>query len=171
MDQTIYLGGFNTGTVFSHEAYALERGNSVVQNPIDGITRTTSWTGKVGLIYPSDLGYAADLSLPGCQRTLDNFGSCSANWMSRGASITISPSSESSVNGFKIDGKAAPTYLFSRDDGGNSSVGGWPVLTLNPDVYILDGDGSKENPYVIGSSEFVSGETEYQIFNGKGPIK
>ena len=37
--------------------YEKERGTIIVSNPSDGITRTTTWTGKIALPYPSDYGY------------------------------------------------------------------------------------------------------------------
>ena len=45
-------------------------------------TRTLTWTGKIALAYPSDYGYAADLSL--CQKQLGTYddATCTANnWM------------------------------------------------------------------------------------------
>ena len=45
-------------------------------------TRTLTWTGKVAIPYPSDYGYAADLSL--CQKQLGTYddATCTANnWM------------------------------------------------------------------------------------------
>ena len=45
-------------------------------------TRTLTWTGKIAVAYPSDYGYAADLSL--CKKKLDSYhdATCTANnWM------------------------------------------------------------------------------------------
>ena len=45
-------------------------------------TRTLTWTGKIAVAYPSDYGYAADLSL--CQKKLSSYNdaTCTANnWM------------------------------------------------------------------------------------------
>ena len=52
-DAKWYLGGSNTyKDVTASRFYARERGTTVYSG------RSTNWTGKVGLIYPSDYGYA-----------------------------------------------------------------------------------------------------------------
>ena len=71
--------------VTASESYAEERASTTTQFTDEGITvtRTTNWTGKVGLMYPSDYGYASS----GCrngEQTLISYGngSCtSTNWL------------------------------------------------------------------------------------------
>ncbi len=46
------LGGSNTSSIISKEFYERERGSDVYSK------YKTKWTGQVGLIYPSDYGYA-----------------------------------------------------------------------------------------------------------------
>ena len=58
--------------------YEYERTTGEVYNT----KRPTSWTGKIALAYPSDYGYAADLSV--CQKQLGSYNdaTCTANnWM------------------------------------------------------------------------------------------
>ena len=62
--------------------YEKERGITTVSNPRDGITRTTTWTGKIALAYPSDYGYATDFRK--CFQALHNYddSTCKSNdWM------------------------------------------------------------------------------------------
>ena len=56
------LGGWYNNEEYSDALYKKERGTEVITNPSDGILRSTSWTGKVALLYPSDYGYAANLN-------------------------------------------------------------------------------------------------------------
>ena len=142
VDQTIYLGGFDTINVFADQAYVKERESNVIQNPGDGIPRTTSWTGKVALIYPSDFGYAADLRNANCQNNLSGFNSCTANWMN-GTSWTVSPMSDSANMKVYVSRTLGSTFTYEN-------YGGWPVLTLNSDVAKVSGTGTKDDPYVIG---------------------
>ena len=143
IDQTIYLGGIVGNDVFANQAFELERGSNVIKNPIDGITRTLSWTGKVGLIYPSDFGYAADFSDTNCQNTLNSFSSCTANWMN-GVSWTVTSSAD------EYNEKSVSNGVFR---GGNSNInyGGWPTLLLDSLVLAESGNGSKSSPYVLTS--------------------
>ena len=71
--------------ITASESYAEERSSTTTQFTDSGITvtRTTNWTGKVGLMYPSDYGYASS----GCrngEQTLYNYDNetcTSTNWL------------------------------------------------------------------------------------------
>jgi hypothetical protein len=58
-----YIGGWNSLNTTTTEFYTYERGSNVIASPSDGVTRTTTWTGYVGLPYVSDYGYATDESI------------------------------------------------------------------------------------------------------------
>jgi hypothetical protein len=58
-----YIGGWNDYNTTSTQFYNYERGSNVIASPSDGVTRTTTWTGYVGLPYISDYGYATDESI------------------------------------------------------------------------------------------------------------
>jgi hypothetical protein len=66
-----YIGGWNDNNTTSTQFYTYERGSNVVVPGTtcsgtycnDTVTRTTTWTGYVGLPYVSDYGYATDESL------------------------------------------------------------------------------------------------------------
>ena len=80
-DTTYNTGGHTTSEVFSNVMYEKERGITTVSNPSDGITRTTTWTGKIALAYPSDYGYATDLSK--CSQNLYNYASSTDSYACR----------------------------------------------------------------------------------------
>lgn len=55
-DTLWYLGGSNNSNHLASDFYNDERGTTIYSNTT--YSRDTSWIGKVGLIYPSDYGYA-----------------------------------------------------------------------------------------------------------------
>ena len=61
---TYYTRGHNSSSIYVDAMYDKERVSGTVYDN----TRTTSWTGKIALAYPSDYGYAVDLSQ--CKQTL-----------------------------------------------------------------------------------------------------
>ena len=106
-------------------------------------------TMKIGLIYVSDYGYGA--SPENWATALWNYDSATnSNWMFLGLSEwTISRLSALKEQAFKINGTG---FVFSDEafDYVSSGDNIRPVLYLNPNVYVLDGDGSISDPYIIG---------------------
>ena len=151
-ETTWNLGGWDTSEIFSNEMYEKERGTTVISNPSDGITRTTTWIGKIAVPYPSDYGYAADLS--SCQETTglyDNSTCTSTNWMyhiitnsGSKAGILLTPYSASNSQVFiaNLNGSLQVSFVF----GAGVVV---PVLYLNSNQSIAGGDGSQNNPYQL----------------------
>ncbi len=137
-----YLGGYSSSSATTEAFYNYERGTTVYSG------RPTEWEGKIGLMYPSDYGYSVLAS--SCARTtnLRSYYSinCSVNnWLysQNYFEMFITPNSSNS-NG-----------VFNIDEGGinNSWVinGSYvhPVLYLNYSVYIVNGNGTLLNPYLI----------------------
>ena len=124
----------------------------------DTVTRTTTWNGKIGLMYPSDYGYATSggtsINRASCLTKalsgLSSASDCKNNdWFynSSNSQFTISPLAE--------DSKAS--YVFDVERTGSVSFGYARVaLPVRPSVYlipstsILGGEGTFENPYEIG---------------------
>ena len=122
----------------------------------DTVTRTTTWNGKIGLMYPSDYGYATSggtsTNRASCLATaLYNwYSDCYNNdWLSDSNHYqwTVSPFAYSSVAvGVFGVGRAGNVYS------SNARVAG----VVRPSVYlisktsILGGEGTKSNPYEIG---------------------
>ena len=147
VDQTLYLGGFDTNEIYVNQAYVMERGNNVIQNPSDGITRTLTWTGKVGLPYSSDYGYATDFTK--CTNTLYNYSSdeCKTNdWLftNNKRYWTMSPVSSRADHVWNVNGRVTGNPAYNL-------YGVRPVLTLSSETLSETGDGSKLKPYVLTS--------------------
>ena len=136
------------------EQYNAERGTLTYQN-----SRPTTWTGKIGLIYASDYGYAstneecrtnlrAGLTLT--DNKIDATGAkCkNNNWLYRNASyFTISTCSWNpgfafyQISSGTIDNNGSAVYL-------NMSV--FPSLYLSSNIKIISGEGTSSNPYKLG---------------------
>ena len=140
---TWYLGGYSSNSATAGSFYGYERGTTVYSG------RPTSTTGYIGLMYPSDYGYSVLSS--SCARTTNlgsyNSATCAGqSWLyGKGYEWTLTP--DSSYSG----------YVFGLRSGGNLGIirantgfGSRPVLYLDASVYKIDGDGSLNNPYIVG---------------------
>ena len=158
-ETTWNLGGWNVSNLFSNVMYEKERGTTTVSNPSDGITRATTWTGKIALPYPSDYGYATDLSK--CSQTLFNYNSGTDSYACRSNDWMYSIITNSGINdGWLLTPYSGYAYMaFGVDSTGD--VNGYgvytafmvaPVLYLGSDQDIVSGDGSQSNPYQLANS-------------------
>lgn len=141
IEQTVwYLGGFSSNEETAESFYNYER---TITSDFD------KSLGYIGLIYPSDYGYSVLSS--NCERTtsLSNYSNenCAGqSWMFvQGYEWTITGNSTNSAGVFHIgnNGKIV----------GSAAYNGYsvrPTLYLKSDVYVLDGDGSISDPYIIG---------------------
>ena len=140
---TWHLGGHSTYSATTEAFYGYERGTTVASG------RPTSTEGYIGLMYPSDYGYSVLAS--SCARTTNlssyNKATCAGqSWLyGQGYEWTITPRSSGSP------------YVFSLNDNGylNSTSAHYgyaarPVLYLDSSVYVIDGNGSISDPYIIG---------------------
>ena len=122
--------------------YTAERGTTVYNG------RPTTWTGKVGLMYPSDYGYASG-SVCLSTALLNYSNNCyKINYLCKGQLWLQSP--YASTNGcatvVDIDGGVyGEGYIF---DYGSSDI--FPSLYLKSEVKITGGDGSESNPFTLG---------------------
>ena len=140
---TWHLGGYSSTSATAEAFYGYERGTTVYSG------NATSTTGYIGLMYPSDYGYSVLSS--SCARTTNlgsyNSATCAGqSWLyGKGYEWTLTP--RSSYSG----------YVFGLRSGGNlgsiranTGFGSRPVLYLDASVYKIDGDGSLNNPYIVG---------------------
>ena len=140
---TWYLGGYSSTSVTSDAFYGYERGTTVYSG------RQTSTTGYIGLMYPSDYGYSVLAS--SCARTTNlgsyNSATCAGqSWLyGKGYEWTLTPNSSYSSDVFFL---TISGYLYSSI--ANNGYGSRPVLYLDASVYKIDGDGSLNNPYIVG---------------------
>ena len=137
------LGGYDSfSTVKNH--YVAERGTTHISNPSDGVKRTDYWDGKVGLMYPSDYGYAS--TDDGCRNNLQNCDSYKENnWLFNSSNqLTLSPSSSVPDTVFYVTFSG---YVNSR--GAYNTSGVRPVLFLKSDVVIAEGTGTESDPFIL----------------------
>ncbi len=163
-----YTGSSNNGQ--SSHFYNYERSNDTGKICTSGsycndsIERQTTWIGKVGLIYPSDYGYATsggstsnrtsclnkelynwnDSSYVDCSKNNWLFNSQKTIW-----TITASSSQNDgcSIFGIESNGSVRASWAYYRNDGMQGSV--FPVVYLKSSVSISSGEGTPENPYEL----------------------
>ena len=118
----------------------------------DSYSSTTTFIGSVGLMYPSDYGYAVLAS--DCARTkkLYNYNGTTAcytnNWLYQGSSKwqwLINPFSSGARSAFFVGapGYVGYSYYIVTDSGSFS-----PVMALKADV-VVTGSGTQSDPYVM----------------------
>ena len=138
------------------DTYYKERGTSVYWSNVS----KTEWLGKVGLIYPSDYGYASTDS--GCRNNLRDGVtyinntwdysnvSCKStnNWLQIGAWYwTLSPYSTDSNNAFNVFGGGDVNDYIAYN---GRAVR--PSVYLKSNIRITGGSGTQINPYILGTS-------------------
>ncbi len=140
---TWHLGGYSSTSATTSAFYGYERGTTVYSG------RPTSTTGYIGLMYPSDYGYSALSS--SCARTTIlsyyNTATCAGqSWLyGKGYEWTLTPDSSKNNYVFSL---YASGRVYSVN--ANNGYGSRPVLYLDASVYKIDGDGSLNNPYIVG---------------------
>ena len=141
-----YLGATEEyENMYANDFYVIERGTEVQSNPSDGVSRTTSWIGKVALIYPSDYLYSTDLSkctgvgARDCYDTSWIYKSDDHQW-------TITPHIFQQNSTFFVNGYSGTIYTSGLLIGKFSI---YPSVYLKPNVIITGGDGSSSNPYTL----------------------
>ena len=123
----------------------------------DTVERTTTWIGKVGLMYPSDYGYATSggstTDRTTCLNTyLNDWSSnsvsdCKNNdWLLSSSQWTLSPVGHHSL---------ASDVFYVLSGGDVSNVGAYdinavlPVVYLSSNVKISGGEGTSKSPYQL----------------------
>ena len=157
-----YLGGTANFTSSSNglasHFYGYERGTTVYSG------RSTSWIGKVGLIYPSDYGYATSGDSTTSRATClakemynwNGSSSCYKNdWLFKSSNMwTLSSDSSDSdvvffvglgVFGFDRSGTVSSFYAVSHFDV-------LPVVYLKSTINITSGTGSSTDPFILAQS-------------------
>ena len=146
------LGGSSTyNDVTPSMFYERERGTTVYSG------RPTTWTGKVGLMYPSDYGYAtsggttkdraACLAKELLNWNSSDFSDCKRNDYLYNSSLyqwTLAPRSASASRVFIV-------FAGGRVNGYDASVTGGvrPALFLKSSILLDKGTGAKSDPYQL----------------------
>ena len=153
-DTLWYLGGSSTDNdVTATMFYERERGTNVYSG------RSTSWIGKVGLMYPSDYGYAtsggATTNRNAClNKELYNwnsssFSDCKNNdWLYDSSTYqwTLTSRSSNSTIVFLVR-HTGSVYSYIA----YNAIGARPVVFLKSNITIASGNGSSSQPYILQS--------------------
>ena len=153
-DATWYLGGtpdFNSfNTSLTSDYYKNERGTRVHSG------QSKNWTGKVGLIYPSDYGYATSggstTNRVTCRAKAlsiwDNYGDCKDNdWLYNSSqdqwTMTLIAYDFQTVEFVKPTGRVYYTDPYN-------TVFTRPVVYLKSTIKVTSGTGSSDSPFILG---------------------
>ncbi len=159
----VYDSSYTTNIIPS-TSYTRERANTNEKVCTSGtscndtVNRTSTWTGKVGLMYPSDYGYSTSggstTTRATCLSTsMSNWNSssdCYSNsWMFNSSKMqwTISPSADSSVARYVLRVHSSGNVT---NDGAYNTHSVSPVVFLQSSISIVGGNGSSTNPYTLG---------------------
>ena len=147
---TYYLGNVVYDNVTPSQAYNQERDTSS-SNIWSG--NASTWTGKIGLMYPSDYGYATDpVVWNGTSTAIYYYYNVSnietRNWIVKSSDFSdkywlISPLSSGSDRALRL---TMPGYIYyGYVDSDSISV--CPTLYLKSDTKIISGTGASGDPY------------------------
>ena len=150
-DAKWYLGGISTYYgVMPPMFYQRERGTTVYSG------RSKNWIGKVGLMYPSDYGYATsggsttnrDICLETSPASWNYYSNCYNNdWLLHDLTQwTMSPSADTS---YDASFASSAGYLY-YDRAYNPNKGIFPVVHLKSTIKITSGTGSSTDPFFLG---------------------
>ena len=159
-DTLWYLGGtsgyMSASTGLASHWYTNERGTNVYNSSTS--PRDTSFIGKVGLMYPSDYGYATSGGSITDRNSCLNKEIYSWNDSSYSDCYNNDWLYESSYYQWTLSPRVFYSfYVFVINSSGYVSDGsidydGYdvrPVAFLKSDIKIVDGDGSSSNPYIL----------------------
>ena len=138
-----YLGGYNNNPPITNEMYGYERGTLRYNTD-----RPLYWEGMVGLMYPSDYGYAAGNTCVNGTKLHDYDGGCkNKDWLyiSNTYQWLMSPYSGDSLDAFYVRSSGFVYY----DDDVNYPRSARPVFFLNSNVNISEGEGTSAAPYIL----------------------
>ena len=168
IDTVIWNTGSLDGKTYVHtntnaiQMYSFERSQNTGKiasgnrESNDTVERTTKWIGKIGIIYPSDYGYAtsgSDKELRGkCLNTSlyswHNLEECNSNnWLIKESDWTITPAANTSNN---VD-----VFCYLNSGNTHSRCNAIYRLNVRPSIYlkpttkIISGIGTKENSFKI----------------------
>ena len=137
-----YLGGWNASSIKITEMYRHERGKTTYSG------NALYWIGKVGLMYPSDYGYAAGYDCATDTNMNSYNSSCyQKDWLynSSGFQWLMSPYSDYSNYAWPVNSNGNVNNI----RGTNYIVLVSPVFYLTSDVSITSGTGTSSDPYLV----------------------
>ena len=141
-----YLGGYNNNPPITNEMYGYERGTLRYKTD-----RPLFWEGIVGLMYPSDYGYAAGNTCVTGTKLYDYYGGCmNKDWLyiSNTYQWLMPPYSGNSYFAFYVNSSGYVNYGYYVSNASSAR----PVFYLTSSASISDGEGTLNNPYILLSS-------------------
>ena len=151
-DAKWYLGGTSDYEISASHFYKNERGTTVYSG------RSTKWTGKVGLMYPSDYGYATSggnrRNRASCMAKElyswddSSYSDCKNNdWLLNTSQDqwTMSPRAVDSDHVFHVDSAGVVYDRYAFD-----TLAGRPVVHLKSTIKVISGSGTTSSPYILG---------------------
>ena len=142
------LGGSSSYNISAKTFYSLEKGTLHVSNPSDGVVRTNMWNGKIGLMYPSDYGYASTDKT--CRSNLNSSNCKNNNWLFN-STYQWTLTHYVGTNAYSVLSIRSEGYI---DTYGNNVLNVRPTIFLKADTIISGGTGESSNPYQIALSDF-----------------
>ena len=137
-----YLGGYKSIDPLTNEMYGYERGTLRYDE-----NRPLYWDGMVGLMYPSDYGYAAGNVCATGTELFNYFGECSnKDWLYKTGvnQWLMSPNSGGSRNVLGVRGGGPVRNVIS-----NIALAVSPVFYLSSSASITGGNGTLDAPYIL----------------------
>ena len=138
-----YLGGYEGGGVKPADMYVYER--RTLRYNTD---RPLYWDGYVGLMYPSDFGYAAGISCATSTDLISYDNGCYAkDWLYKsglGQQWLMSPISDDAYYVYVIHADRYVSLFGAVSDDLVS-----PVFYLTSDTSITGGTGTEQDPYIV----------------------
>ena len=156
IDDSVWRIGGSEGYLYDtnglpYHFYQYERGNKVYEN------NPTYWIGKIGLLYPSDYGYATSGGSYADRSTclnkaifnwrMGDYADCKNNdylYIPNSTFWTITSFTSYSMSVF-----FGPSGYIDTGHANNTALV-LPTLYLKSAVQITGGDGTSENPYTLG---------------------
>ena len=141
------LGGLSNPTKPASSLYVEERGTSHVIT--DDTERTDFYSDKIGLMYPSDYGYAS--SNVACRNTTSLVSNCRVNnWLyAFGLYWTLSSLTTDGYTALSVFNLPQNLQYSFRSDNTSTAWAVYPTLYLKQSVKITGGTGTSTNPYTI----------------------
>jgi hypothetical protein len=148
------LGGTNTNALVASSFYNIERGTATYSG------RPTTWSGKIGLMYPSDYGFATSGGTTTDRATClaTNLGSWNGSDVSncknndylylKSIEWTLTPNFANSVFVFYVNSAGR---VYGNDYYAAHSYAVRPVGYLRSSAVILSGNGTSSSPWIIGA--------------------
>ena len=152
-DVKYYLGGFNAVNATIENMYSYERKTSGNNTYYYG-TNPNSWTGKLGIMYASDYGYASancETKVLGGNSSTDIRVCNATNWLYNIKVNEWLMAQLGSNNGHAF--YVVSSGYLSYYNVNSSSMAVRPTLYLKSEVRITEGDGTSSNPYKLSISK------------------